>query len=246
MVSLGSRLASCSVLALGLLACRATPAGSGTEPASVRSRNEHPRSVHLIDLYGRRVAPLASAGRPVVCVFVATACRGSAHYASEVRRLAAEFGAGFDFWVIYADPGDDFNEVRRHAREQDYGGRAARDPLQALAGLAGIVTTPAAAVFERGRHAPLFRSHRRRRNRSRPPVGTSRPFAISSACCSSSSAEPPRASKPACQSEREPRAGPCRHPADRQGRCWPPDQAARVISQRLTSCSRAISVGTQR
>lgn len=86
----------------------------------------------------------------MVCVFAATDCPESDAYASEVRRLAAAFGGEFDFWVVYPDSADDALDARRHAQGQEWGTRVARDPRQALARLARVDVTPAAAVFDAG------------------------------------------------------------------------------------------------
>jgi thiol-disulfide isomerase/thioredoxin len=105
--------------------------------------------IELLDLDGGVVRPLASPSeRVTVFLFVATDCPISNRYAPAVRRLHEEFGAkGVRFWMVYADPAEKAEAIRRHLEDYGYGIAALRDPRHALVKLADARVTPEAAVF---------------------------------------------------------------------------------------------------
>jgi thiol-disulfide isomerase/thioredoxin len=107
------------------------------------------RDIEVFDLEGRVVRPLASSSeRVTVFLFVATDCPISNRYAPTVRRLHEEFGEkGVRFWLVYADPAEKAEAIRRHVEDYGYGIAALRDPRHALAKLADARVTPEAAVF---------------------------------------------------------------------------------------------------
>lgn len=141
----------CALLALALAACTAPREGvpvGGQRAALADTSPAAARTLEVLDLYGRGVHPLASDGRPVVLLFTATTCPISNRYAPEVGRLVDEFGGEVDFWLIYADPGEDADAVREHAHVYGYRARVARDPVHRLVARAGARVTPEAAVFD--------------------------------------------------------------------------------------------------
>lgn len=136
-------LARSAAALLLLSACKSVPgAGAGPDAGAAPGA----QSLELVDLYGRRVAPLAS-GRPVVVLFTSTDCPISNRYATEVGRLVASYGSEADFWVVYPGPDQPVGEVRRHAEDHGYRARIARDPGHRLVELAEARVTPEAAVF---------------------------------------------------------------------------------------------------
>ena len=126
---------------------------------AVATPDEAPHtSLYLLDLAGRRVEPLQAVGAKVtVFVFARTDCPISNRYAPELQRLHRRFApAGVRFWLVYPDPGEPSEAIRRHLREFGYGFHALRDPEHTLVRLTRATVTPEAAVFVgTGREASL-------------------------------------------------------------------------------------------
>jgi hypothetical protein len=103
----------------------------------------------LLDLTGRRVEALPLTAESItVFVLAATDCPISKRYAPELKRLNQRFTpGGVTFWLVYPDPAEQPEVIRRHLVEFDYGFGALRDPEHALVRLAGAEVTPEAAVF---------------------------------------------------------------------------------------------------
>ena len=108
-----------------------------------------PAPLALVDLDGRRAFPLGTQGVPVtVFVFTRTDCPISNRYAPEVTRLHQRFArAGVAFWLVYADPTEPVEAIRRHVAEYRYPFGALRDPQHALVARTQARVTPEAAVF---------------------------------------------------------------------------------------------------
>lgn len=114
--------------------------GASSEPAG---------ALRLLDLDGRPVAALPIAGGPAsVFLFTQTECPISNRYAPELHRLHDRFAPkGIRFWLVYADPGEAPEAIRRHATAFGYGFAALRDPRHDLVQLSRARVTPEAAVF---------------------------------------------------------------------------------------------------
>lgn len=108
-----------------------------------------PARLALMDLDGRPAFPLDTRGVPfTVFVFTRTDCPISNRYAPELRRLHARFArAGVAFWLVYADPGERVEAIRRHVEEYRYPFGALRDPQHSLVARTQARVTPEAAVF---------------------------------------------------------------------------------------------------
>lgn len=102
---------------------------------------------------GREVHPLQmQEKKAAVFIFTRTDCPISNRYAPEVERLYERFSPeGFDFWLVYVDPGQTPGAVRTHMHEYAYHLGALLDPKHELVKAAGATITPEAVVFERGR-----------------------------------------------------------------------------------------------
>ena len=105
--------------------------------------------LRLLDPQGRSVSALPAAGDPpTVFLFASTACPITNRYAPELRRLHERFAPkGVRFWLVYPDPTEAGEAVKRHAQEFGYGIAPLRDPKHDLFRLAGARVTPEAAVF---------------------------------------------------------------------------------------------------
>ncbi len=110
----------------------------------------------VLDLAGARVDPLPGPGAgPAVLVFVRTDCPIANRYAPELRRLQEGFSAkGVAFWLVYADPSEKPDAIRRHQREFGLSFRALRDPRHELVKATQATVTPEAAVFVAGPDGP--------------------------------------------------------------------------------------------
>src|SRR6186997_632090 len=98
----------------GLLLAAAAAGGPPTAVTPVR--------LALIDLDGRPADPLDAHGAPVtVFVFTRTDCPVSNRYAPELKRLHERFArAGVAFWLVYVDPTETVDGMRRHVGEYRY------------------------------------------------------------------------------------------------------------------------------
>jgi hypothetical protein len=131
--------------------------------------------VRLAGLDGRALDALPGPpGLRSVFVFVGVDCPIAARYAPELRRIQERFGRGARFWLVYADPADTPEAVRRHAEAYGAGYTAARDPRHELVKLAGASVTPEAAVFVSGADGPRL-VYRGRIDDRNVDFGTTRP-----------------------------------------------------------------------
>jgi hypothetical protein len=104
----------------------------------------------LPDLDGRLVNPLevSHGARAVVVVFVSTDCPVSNRYAPELRRLHERFQSqGVEFVLVYPNPADSPEKIRKHLAEFGHPGRALRDPDHVFVKAAGATVTPEAVVY---------------------------------------------------------------------------------------------------
>ena len=113
-------------------------------------------ALELVDLDGHAVRPFAAApSKTYVFLLTRTDCPISNRYAPELRRLHARFApAGFVFQLVYPEPSETAEGVRRHLREFAYPFGAWRDPDHRLVRLVGATVTPEAAVFVPGASGP--------------------------------------------------------------------------------------------
>jgi hypothetical protein len=102
----------------------------------------------VVDLGGAAVDPLPRAGAvPSVLVFVRTDCPIANRYVPELKRLQERFSRWASFWLVYSDPSESPEAIRRHLRDFGLGFRAVRDPTHELVRAAQATVTPEAAVF---------------------------------------------------------------------------------------------------
>jgi enediyne biosynthesis protein E4 len=112
--------------------------GSGTKPSPT-----------AVDLAGQPARPLeAKEPAAIVLVFLGTECPISNRYAPEIRRLQERFAPmRVAFWLVYPNPAEDADSIRRHIKEYALPGAALHDPQHVLVRAAGARVTPEAAVF---------------------------------------------------------------------------------------------------
>src|SRR5262245_57757787 len=111
-----------------------------------------PPSLRLPDLDNRPINPFETSPdvKAVAFLFVSVDCPISNRYAPEIRRLHDRFAArGVSFRMVYPNPLEAPDAIRRHLKEYDLPPVALRDPKQELAKFVGASITPEAAVYDR-------------------------------------------------------------------------------------------------
>jgi Redoxin len=158
---------SLSVLAVvGLVGCgepASLPLIGGQPEVSAASGSD---SLELdgrpFDLWKGRESAVAT-----VLVFTRTDCPISNRYAPTLRSLGDAWRPrGVDFFLVYVDPQEDADGIRRHQQEYQLICPGIRDPLHALVAQCGATVTPEAVVFDsqrkivyRGRIDDLFAAY---------------------------------------------------------------------------------------
>ena len=133
-------------LFLAVLLGASAPAGAGAGATAPPV----PAPSGALDLDGRPADPLKDPkAKLTVLLFVRSDCPISNRYAPEVRRLHDAYAAkGIAFWMVYPDPDERADAIRRHLEEYEFGVPGLRDPRHALVKAAGATVTPEAAVFK--------------------------------------------------------------------------------------------------
>lgn len=104
-------------------------------------------SAATLDLAGNARDPFTGHPEVRVFLFVRTDCPVTNRYAPELRRLAGAF-PGVEFWMVYPDPSDTPDQIRRHMMDFSLPGQVLRDPRHELVQRAHAETAPEAAVFD--------------------------------------------------------------------------------------------------
>ena len=122
-----------------------TPYGCGARDTAPPASS----TIRVVDLEGRMVDPFELAdASATVFVFTRTDCPISNRYAPEIRRLHERFEPrNVVFYLVYPDPRESADVIRKHLKEYGYKCRALRDPQHALVKLTGATITPEAAIF---------------------------------------------------------------------------------------------------
>ena len=102
-----------------------------------------------LDLAGNARDPFASPAAARVFVFVRADCPVTNRYAPELRRLSAEFSSRrVEFWLVYPDPSETPEGIRKHMLDYAFPGQPLRDPKHELVKRSRVVSAPEAAVFD--------------------------------------------------------------------------------------------------
>jgi hypothetical protein len=116
----------------------------------------HPTpSVRVADLENHLVDPfqVSADAKAIVFVFTSVDCPISNRYAPVIAKLHETFASkGVEFWMIYPNPFDAPDAIRKHLKDFSLPTRALRDPDHALAKIAHATVTPEAAVYDRQGH----------------------------------------------------------------------------------------------
>jgi Redoxin len=134
----------CALIAVSFI----TTFGCSHQPPEV-SRTR-PAALTLIDLDGKPFNWVAKPSEISVAVFTRTDCPISNRYAPEVRRLYERFhDKNVAFYLIYVDPDETVEAIRKHLQEFNYPCQALRDPTHAFTHHCEATTTPEAVVFDK-------------------------------------------------------------------------------------------------
>ena len=103
-------------------------------------------------LDGAMVNPLRDPGaKAVVLLFTRSDCPISNRYAPEVQALSDKYSPdGVRFWLVYVNPRESDDTVRKHVREYHYHFGALIDRKHQLVDLTKATVTPEAAVYSAG------------------------------------------------------------------------------------------------
>jgi hypothetical protein len=125
--------------------------GAGCSPGDA-TRSES--SIPLLDLDNQQLDfSKLSLDRIVVAVFARSDCPISNRFAPEIRDLCERYGPrGVDFYLVYVDPLEEPQAIRRHLEEYKYPCQGLRDLEHKLVSHCQATITPEAAVFDRNRN----------------------------------------------------------------------------------------------
>ena len=134
-------------------------ANSAPQPAIASTAAPAVKPVLVQNLDGHAVDPMPKAdAAAIVFIFTRCDCPISNRYVPEYRRLYEKFaGRGVVFRLIYPEPDETADDIRKHQTEFQLPCEAFRDPQHALVHRCRIDTTPEAAVFLGDRQTMVYR-----------------------------------------------------------------------------------------
>ena len=95
--------------------------------------------------------------KATVIVFTRSDCPISNRYAPTVQELYDKYQPrGLRFFLIYVDPQEDAELIRKHLKEFGYPCQALRDPAHSLVAVTGATVTPEAVLFN-AQHEQVYR-----------------------------------------------------------------------------------------
>jgi len=109
-------------------------------------------SVHLKDADNRLVDPFQAPAtvKSIVFLFTSVDCPISNRYAPVIKRLNERYASrGVQFWLVYPNPFETPEQIRKHLKDFAYPIPALLDPDHALVKIAKASVTPEAAIFDR-------------------------------------------------------------------------------------------------
>lgn len=148
----GSYARSLLIVALvSVLPIYANEEPGGSKAASKSDAKTKMPVLDLFDLDGKQF-DFWNRDRPVVTVvlFVRTDCPIANRYVPEIRRLYDLYRArGVEFFLVYVDPRQRPEAIRRHLKDYQIPCKGLRDPKHALVRHCRATITPEAVVFDR-------------------------------------------------------------------------------------------------
>lgn len=109
--------------------------------------------IQLLDLDGQHFDLWQKPGAITVVLFTRSDCPISNRSAPEIRRLYDAYNSqGVEFFLVYVDPNEHVDSIRRHLQEYAYPCQGLRDPQHTLVAYCGATTTPEAVIFGKNRN----------------------------------------------------------------------------------------------
>jgi hypothetical protein len=109
-------------------------------------------TIRLLDLDGQPFDLWQNSRSATVILFARTDCPISNRLAPEIRRLYEVYQPrGVDFYLVYVDPLEGSEVIRKHLEEFHYPCPGLRDPTHTLVARCGATVTPEAVVFNQNR-----------------------------------------------------------------------------------------------
>jgi hypothetical protein len=127
------------------------PSATATRPDGINQLNSGESASTLIGLDGRGFDLWQGDddAAATVVVFTRSDCPISNRYAPTIKEMYEEYQPrGVRFFLVYVDPKQEPDEIRRHLKEFQYPCPAVRDPTHALVAVTGATVTPEAVVFD--------------------------------------------------------------------------------------------------
>jgi hypothetical protein len=151
---IGSIVVLVSILLGGATGCTNDPPMPSTPKANSTAHLESSHEpIRLIDLSDEKFDLWHQDPAPItVVLFTRTDCPISNRIAPEIRRLYEIYHPrGVEFYLIYVDPREQAEGIRRHLAEYGYPCQGLRDPRHTLVAYCHARATPEAVVFNRDR-----------------------------------------------------------------------------------------------
>lgn len=154
----GARIRSIVVLAGIVLGGAAGCANDAPIPPKVNANstpkiNSRYEPIRLVDLSGDKFDLWHQDPAPItVVLFTRTDCPISNRIAPEICRLYKIYHPrGVEFYLVYVDPSEGIQAIRRHLAEYEYPCQGVRDPQHSLVAHCHATATPEAVVFNSNR-----------------------------------------------------------------------------------------------
>lgn len=134
------------------------PRTSKLNPGEPQTAKNQSLPLKLPGIDGREVNPFDDQNaKGFVVIFVCTYCPIANRYAPEVIRLYEAYQPqGVGFWLVYADPSESADTIRKHLVDYQYQIPAVQDPDHHFVDFCNARKTPEAVVFSAD-HQQVYR-----------------------------------------------------------------------------------------
>lgn len=110
--------------------------------------SNHSQAHSVYDLSGKPVDPVhATAGKPVVLIFMRTDCPVSNRYTPTIQSFSQKYSGRASFYLVYPDASETAGNIQKHLKEYSLQLTALRDPKHELVKMSQVEITPEVGVF---------------------------------------------------------------------------------------------------